>query len=74
MPLGDPSKDIVNLNVDSLWSGGPFQDPVGVSGTEENGDSLRKSYTGGNPNTSVTEYLPGIRDWIFTNGSGSKTM
>ena len=30
MPLGDPSNDIVTLNVDSLWSGGPFQDLVGV--------------------------------------------
>jgi hypothetical protein len=24
MPVGSLSKDVINLNVDSLWSGGPF--------------------------------------------------
>jgi len=28
MPFGAPGFDKVNLNVDSLWSGGPFQSDV----------------------------------------------
>lgn len=28
MPLGMYGKEIVNLNVDSLWSGGPFESKV----------------------------------------------
>lgn len=28
MPVGSYGKEIVNLNVDSLWRGGPFEDPV----------------------------------------------
>lgn len=28
MPVGSYDKEIVNLNVDSLWRGGPFESPV----------------------------------------------
>lgn len=28
MPIGSYDKEIVNLNVDSLWRGGPFESPV----------------------------------------------
>ena len=28
MPIGSYDKEIVNLNVDSLWRGGPFENPV----------------------------------------------
>jgi hypothetical protein len=28
MPVGSYGKETVNLNVDSLWHGGPFEDPV----------------------------------------------
>jgi hypothetical protein len=30
MPLGAVGSDYVNLNVDSLWSGGPFENSVGL--------------------------------------------
>ncbi|PYI19655.1 glycoside hydrolase family 95 protein-like protein [Aspergillus violaceofuscus CBS 115571] len=58
MPIGLPGKEIVNLNVDSLWRGGPFENPA---------------YTGGNPNVSKADALPGIREWIFQNGTGNVT-
>lgn len=57
MPFGSPGKEKVNLNLDSLWSGGPFE----VS-----------NYTGGNPTSEKGDYLAGIRDWIFQNGTGSR--
>ncbi|KAF3032418.1 hypothetical protein E8E12_000187 [Didymella heteroderae] len=55
---GAPLAEILTLNVDTLWSGGPFK----VS-----------NYTGGNPIYSVAGNLTGIRDWIFTNGTGNVT-
>lgn len=55
---GDPFSEVLTLNVDSLWSGGPFN---------------VLNYTGGNPNYSVAGNLTGIRDWIFTNGTGNVT-
>ncbi|OQE07116.1 hypothetical protein PENVUL_c015G05694 [Penicillium vulpinum] len=58
MPLGIAGKDIVYFNHDSLWSGGPF---------------ANKSYVGGNPKSSLAEYLPGIRDSIFKDGTGGKS-
>ncbi|GIK01368.1 hypothetical protein Aspvir_005402 [Aspergillus viridinutans] len=56
MPLGLPGKEIINLNIDSLWQGGPFESP---------------DYAGGNPNISKADALPGIREWIFQNGTGN---
>lgn len=56
LPFGAPGAEKVNLNIDSLWSGGPFEST---------------SYTGGNPASSKAEYLPGIREWIFQNGTGN---
>lgn len=53
---GAPFSEVLTLNVDSLWSGGPFE----VS-----------NYTGGNPETSVAESLSGIREWIFDKGTGN---
>ena len=29
MPFGNPGSESINLNVDSLWSGGPFECSVG---------------------------------------------
>lgn len=55
---GGPLSEVLTLNVDSLWSGGPFN----VS-----------NYTGGNPTYSVAGNLTGIREWIFTNGTGNVT-
>ncbi|TVY84088.1 putative alpha-fucosidase A, partial [Lachnellula suecica] len=56
MPFGDPGTEKVVLNIDSLWSGGPFEN---------------SSYTGGNPDSDKSQYLPGIREWIFQNGTGN---
>ncbi|KAJ4371828.1 hypothetical protein N0V86_008382 [Didymella sp. IMI 355093] len=55
---GGPLAEILTLNIDTLWSGGPFE----VS-----------NYTGGNPSSSISGNLTGIRDWIFTNGTGNVT-
>ncbi|KAF9892971.1 hypothetical protein FE257_000563 [Aspergillus nanangensis] len=55
MPIGSYGKEVINLNVDSLWRGGPFEDV---------------SYSGGNPNTSKADALPQIRQTIFQNGTG----
>jgi alpha-L-fucosidase 2 len=55
---GGPLAETLTLNIDTLWSGGPFQ----VS-----------NYTGGNPSSSVSGNLTCIRDWIFTNGTGNVT-
>ncbi|PSN70163.1 hypothetical protein BS50DRAFT_674612 [Corynespora cassiicola Philippines] len=56
MPFGSAGKERIVLNVDSLWSGGPFES------TE---------YTGGNPPEPKYEALSGIRDWIFQNVTGN---
>ncbi|THW82682.1 glycoside hydrolase family 95 protein [Aureobasidium pullulans] len=58
LPFGNPGHEKLSLNVDSLWSGGPFEN---------------SSYNGGNPRSSVASALPGIRDWIFKNGTGNVT-
>ncbi|ESZ90776.1 glycoside hydrolase family 95 protein [Sclerotinia borealis F-4128] len=56
LPFGEPGFEKLSLNRDSLWNGGPFESA---------------SYSGGNPNSSVVSALPGIRDWIFQNGTGN---
>ncbi|KAI7502397.1 glycoside hydrolase family 95 protein [Hortaea werneckii] len=58
LPFGEPGHEKLNLNHDSLWSGGPFEN---------------SSYDGGNPEQPVNVYLPGIRDWIWQNGTGNVT-
>ena len=55
---GPAFSEVLTLNVDSLWSGGPFE----VS-----------NYTGGNPTETVAGDLQGTRDWIFENGTGNVT-
>ncbi|TDZ22840.1 Alpha-fucosidase A [Colletotrichum orbiculare MAFF 240422] len=55
IPFGDPGMERVNLNIDSLWSGGPFENP---------------EYTGGNPAESKADALPNIRSKIFDKGTG----
>ncbi|EKG13099.1 Six-hairpin glycosidase-like protein [Macrophomina phaseolina MS6] len=58
LPFGDAGAEKVSLNIDSLWSGGPFE----VS-----------NYTGGNPTSEKFRFLPGCREWIFENGTGNIT-
>ncbi|KAL2860813.1 glycoside hydrolase family 95 protein [Aspergillus lucknowensis] len=55
IPFGPPGAEKLNLNVDSLWSGGPFE----VEG-----------YNGGNPSSPLYGALPGIRERIFQSGTG----
>ncbi|OLN97405.1 Alpha-fucosidase A [Colletotrichum chlorophyti] len=55
IPFGPPHDEKVNLNIDSLWAGGPFE---------------ASNYTGGNPTEPKYQYLPEIRSFIFQNGTG----
>ncbi|KAI0407420.1 Six-hairpin glycosidase-like protein [Xylaria palmicola] len=55
IPFGPPGFEKLNFNVDSLWSGGPFQS---------------SNYTGGNPSKPKYQALPEIRADIFQNGTG----
>ncbi|KAL4861027.1 alpha-fucosidase A [Aspergillus spectabilis] len=55
IPFGPPGAEKINLNVDSLWSGGPFE---------------VKNYSGGNPSSPRYDALPEIRERIFQNGTG----
>ena len=56
LPAGVPGNDVANINLDSLWTGGPFQN---------------SSYNGGNPAEPVYNALPAIRKDIFTTGQGN---
>jgi hypothetical protein len=58
MPIGPAGLETLTLNLDTLCTGRPFE---------------VTNYTGGNPNSSLASYLPGIRDCIFTNGTGNVT-
>ncbi|ETR98680.1 hypothetical protein M419DRAFT_38400 [Trichoderma reesei RUT C-30] len=58
LPLGIPGNDLLCLNDDSLWRGGPF---------------ANSSYTGGNPSSSLAHFLPGIQEAIFQNGTGDES-
>ncbi|KAI0445071.1 Six-hairpin glycosidase-like protein [Xylaria telfairii] len=53
--FGAPEAESLNLNVDSLWSGGPFESA---------------DYTGGNPSEPKYPALTEIRATIFQNGTG----
>ncbi|KEP50433.1 glycoside hydrolase family 95 protein [Rhizoctonia solani 123E] len=57
---GDPISDRIQLNIESLWSGGPFADPT---------------YNGGNHQPSEQSYLASelarIRNTIFTSSNGT---
>ncbi|KEP48164.1 glycoside hydrolase family 95 protein [Rhizoctonia solani 123E] len=57
---GNPVSDRIQLNIESLWSGGPFADP---------------SYNGGNHQPSEQSYLASqltrIRNTIFTSSNGT---
>ncbi|KAK4235693.1 Six-hairpin glycosidase-like protein [Achaetomium macrosporum] len=55
IPFGAPGLEKIVLNIDSLWSGGPFENT---------------SYRGGNPTAPKSAFLPGIRSRIFKNGLG----
>ncbi|KAH8658143.1 Six-hairpin glycosidase-like protein [Xylariales sp. PMI_506] len=58
MAFGEAGTEKINLNVDSLWAGGPFES---------------STYTGDNFNSSRLPILEGIREWIFQNGTGNMT-
>lgn len=56
LPAGEPGSERININLDSLWTGGPFENA---------------SYSGGNPAEDRSHFLPGIREYIFQNGEGN---
>jgi len=56
LPFGEPGYEKLSLNRDDLWTGGPFEN---------------SSYVGGNPSNPVSQALPGIREWIWQNGTGN---
>ena len=80
IPFGEPGSEKVLLNVDSLWSGGPFEAEVSsvpcayLHPTCPNADAAPQNYTGGNPADAIYSALPEIRDTIFQDGTGSKTL
>ncbi|GJD00704.1 glycoside hydrolase family 95 protein [Colletotrichum higginsianum] len=55
IPFGPPHAEKINLNIDSLWAGGPFE---------------ASNYTGGNPSEAKYQALPEIRSTIFEDGTG----
>lgn len=57
LPYGEAGRETLSINRDSLWSGGPFEN---------------SSYAGGNDGQR-SQFLPGIRDWIWQNGTGNVT-
>ncbi|KAL6705996.1 hypothetical protein ACN47E_006098 [Coniothyrium glycines] len=58
MPFGPAGAEKLVINLDTLWSGGPFE---------------AANYTGGNPQKPAAPALSGIREWIFTDGTGNVT-
>ncbi|VUC34742.1 unnamed protein product [Clonostachys rosea] len=56
MPFGHPGSEKLVLNIDSLWSGGPFE---------------ASNYTGGNPLENKHDALSRIRSTIFESGTTS---
>lgn len=79
MPLGGVGSDYVNLNIDSLWSGGPFENLVRQTKTPS---YLRKrhrivsnniqNYDGGNPQGSIVPLVQALQQTIFAQGWGGK--
>ncbi|CAJ2507102.1 Uu.00g082880.m01.CDS01 [Anthostomella pinea] len=59
MPFGEAGSEKLNLNIDTLWSGGPFE---------------LEGYNGGNPNGSMVDTLNDIRSSIWFNGTGNDTQ
>lgn len=55
LPYGEPGSEKLSINRDNLWWGGPFENT---------------SYRGGNEGEK-RQFLPGIRNWIWQNGTGN---
>ncbi|KYK60821.1 putative glycoside hydrolase family 95 protein [Drechmeria coniospora] len=59
MQFGNPGKEQILLNVDSMWSGGVKQFP---------------EYRGGNPTSNMSEILAELREKIFLDGTGNASQ
>lgn len=77
MMLGGTSQEMIQLNLESLWSGGPFHDPVCISTlfwTCRGTDGGLQSYNGGNkqPDERAAMALETqrIRQTIFNSSIG----
>lgn len=83
IPFGQPGSEKVNLNIDSLWSGGPFESNVSRTSTSLPADSRilqtqtnmlstsGQAYNGGNPTSDRSQLLWGIRENVMMTGIGS---
>jgi hypothetical protein len=61
------------LNVDTLWSGGPFETSVRyLPGLVWKLLTELETYNGGNPSVDKSKSLGNIRNAIFRSGTGSK--
>lgn len=73
---GGTSQESTQLNIESLWSGGPFQDPVcGPALHLKVINSSPQSYNGGNSlpsqHSQLAQDMQRIRQTIFSSSSGT---
>lgn len=77
---GGTSQESTQLNIESLWSGGPFQDPVRVQTFRLEAIKLMivcasQLYNGGNSplsqHTQLAQDMQSIRQNIFSSPSGT---
>lgn len=78
LPFGEPGHEVLSINRDSLWTGGPFENSSYNGGNNVSLATQRLNYGTGqlthyNSASQGQRYqhLPGIRDWIWTNGTGN---
>jgi len=73
---GGTTQEVTQLNIESLWSGGPFQDPVRITvcGFFQRADFFAQLYNGGNKvpsqQTQMAEHMQSIREAILFSPTG----
>lgn len=79
MTPGGASQETTQLNIESLWAGGPFADPVGVfsllsSRPSTHANLYLQTYNGGNKQPSeqvaTAQAMQSIRQAIFQSSTG----
>lgn len=76
MVPGGTSNEVTQLNIESLWSGGPFADPVGLFNVNYTStySVSSQSYNGGNKQIneqlSTAEAMRDVRQIIFQSPIG----
>lgn len=78
MSAGDTRREIIQLNIETLWSGGPFADPV-IRSLSSRGPILlthkpMQNYNGGNKQSferdAMAKAMKNIRQTIFESPIG----